>query len=491
MPASAAVVLTPLHILYLIGVLTVLAVMILRRDTPIVCILFLFLIGAVGLHSLVGGIQTVFCASLYAAKEFMEIIATIALVTALSKCMGELGSDRLLMEPMSKIMKTPARTWWLLGITMFVFSLFLWPSPSVALVGAIMIPFAIRAGLSPLAAAMAMNLFGHGFALSYDVVIQGAPAISAAAAGISAADILSQAGPVFLTMGIVTVLAAFLLNRTSMAEPVHIAENAKVPGQSGLNQSKPAPEEDGSDKAKPAPEQGGSGGALHTPNQRRAARIMAVCIPVAFLLDIISMLALDLNGTDATSVVSGTAVLLMCLGSVLGFGKQSPEKVTQYLTDGFLFAIRIFAPVIVIGAFFFLGGSGISQILGRDFGNGILNDWALWLAAKTPLNPYIAAAFQLFIGCLTGLDGSGFSGLPLTGALAQTFGAATQASVPILAALGQIGAIFVGGGTIVPWGLIPVAAICNVNPVELARKNLAPVLIGLLAAFLAACFMLL
>ena len=79
-----------------------------------------------------------------------------------------------------------------------------------------MIPFAVRAGLSPLAAAMAMNLFGHGFALSYDVVIQGAPAISAAAAGISAADILSQAWPVFWVMGGVTVLSAFLLNRKSM-----------------------------------------------------------------------------------------------------------------------------------------------------------------------------------------------------------------------------------------------------------------------------------
>ena len=395
------------------------------------------------------------------------------------------------MEPMSKIMKTPARTWWLLGITMFLFSLFLWPSPSVALVGAIMIPFAIRAGLSPLAAAMAMNLFGHGFALSYDVVIQGAPAISAAAAGISAADILSQAGPVFLTMGIVTVLAAFILNRSSMSKPVRIAEHARISGKDRFDESNSAAKQDSSIKEHPISGPNDTDEPAQAPDSRRAARIMAVCIPAAFLLDIISMLALDLNGTDATSVVSGTAVLLMCLGAVLGFGKQSPEKVTQYLTDGFLFAIRIFAPVIVIGAFFFLGGSGISQILGRDFGNGILNDWALWLAAKTPLNPYIAAAFQLFIGCLTGLDGSGFSGLPLTGALAQTFGAATQASVPILAALGQIGAIFVGGGTIVPWGLIPVAAICNVNPVELARKNLAPVLTGLFAAFLAACFMLL
>lgn len=460
MPESAMII-TPLHILYLVGVVSVLAVMVLRRDTPLVCTLFLFLLGALGLHSFIGGIQTVFNAILYAAREFMEIIATIALVTALSKCMTDLGSDRLLMEPMSKVMKTPARTWWLLGVTMFLFSLFLWPSPSVALVGAIMIPFAVRAGLSPLAAAMAMNLFGHGFALSYDVVIQGAPAISAAAAGISAADILSQAWPVFWVMGGVTVLAAFLLNRKSMG-------TAKL-SSSGNVVNK---QDSGS--------QGNS----------RAALALAAAVPLAFLADIVCMLALDLNGGDATSVVSGTAVLLMCFGAVLGFGKQSPEKVTRYLTDGFLFAIRIFAPVIVIGAFFFLGGGGITSILGEGFGDGILNDWAVWLAAHTPLNPYIAAFFQLIIGCLTGLDGSGFSGLPLTGALAHTFGTATFASVPVLAALGQIGAIFVGGGTIVPWGLIPVAAICNVSPIELARKNLPPVLIGLTAAFIASCLML-
>ena len=90
----------------------------------------------------------------------------------------------------------------------------------------------------------------------------------------------------------------------------------------------------------------------------------------------------------------------------------------------------------------------------------------------------------------TGLDGSGFSGLPLTGALARTFGTATGASIPVLACLGQISAIFIGGGTVVPWGLIPVAAICNVDPVELARKNMLPVFIGLTCTFLAACLVL-
>ena len=211
------------------------------------------------------------------------------------------------------------------------------------------------------------------------------------------------------------------------------------------------------------------------------------------------MLAFNLRGGDATSIVSGTAVLLMCLGAVLAFRQESLEKITGYLTDGFLFAIRIFAPVIAIGAFFFLGGEGISaimggreisEILGSASTGGIMNDWAVWLASHAPLNKYFIAAIQMVVGALTGLDGSGFSGLPLTGALAHTFGTAVGASVPVLAALGQITAVFVGGGTIVPWGLIPVAAICDVSPLELARKNFVPVLIGFLCAFLTACCLL-
>ncbi|MFT4006268.1 MAG: citrate transporter [Lacrimispora sp.] len=451
-------VLTPLHYIYLIGVFVILGVMVLRKDTPLICIAFLFLMGLVGLGSLTGGIMTVFSAILYASKEFMEIIATIALVTALSKCLRDLGSDYLMMIPMSKVMKSPSVTWWLLGLVMLVFSLFLWPSPSVALVGAIMLPFAVRAGLEPLAAAMAMNLFGHGIALSYDFVIQGAPSISAGAAGISASDILTQGRPVFLVMGIVTVLSAYLLNRqdiTACCQQLHIQDTE----ENGLKPGTPAV-------------------------------VMAILTPLLFLADILLMLAFDLKGGDATSMVSGTAVLCMCIGAVLGFGKKSPEKVTVYVTEGFLFAIRIFAPVIIIGAFFFLGGSGISSIMGSQFQSGLMNDWALWLAHNVPLSKYMAAFLQMVVGGLTGLDGSGFSGLPLTGSLAQTFGTAVGASVPVLASLGQITAVFVGGGTIVPWGLIPVAAICGVSPLELARKNLPPVMIGFLAAFLVSCFLL-
>ena len=455
---EAAVVLTPLHYAYLIGVIVILAVMVLKKDTPAVCIAFLFILGLIGLKSVTGGIITVFSAVLYAGREFMEVLATIALVTSLSKCLKDLGSDYLMIVPMAGIMKTPSLTWWILGLTMFLFSLFLWPSPSVALVGAIMLPFAVKAGLNPLAAAMAMNLFGHGFALSYDVVIQGAPAISAGAAGLDASSILRQAWPLFWAMGVVTVLSAYVLNRGQLdARGPRLSIQAEPSGPRG---------------------------------PRKSALFLAVITPLAFAGDIILMLLCGLKGGDATSMVSGTALLLTCLGALLGFGKQSLEKVTGYVTEGFLFAIRIFAPVIIIGAFFFLGGEGITSIIGEGFTRGIMNDWALWLAQNAPLNQYMAALIQMVVGGLTGLDGSGFSGLPLTGALARTFGTATGSSVPVMAALGQITAIFVGGGTIVPWGLIPVAAICNVSPLELARKNLIPVCIGFACTFALACFML-
>lgn len=455
---EAAVVLTPLHYAYLIGVIVILAVMVLKKDTPAVCIAFLFILGLIGLKSVTGGIITVFSAVLYAGREFMEVLATIALVTSLSKCLKDLGSDYLMMVPMAGIMKTPSLTWWILGLTMFLFSLFLWPSPSVALVGAIMLPFAVKSGLNPLAAAMAMNLFGHGFALSYDVVIQGAPAISAGAAGLDTSSILRQAWPLFWAMGIVTVLSAYVLNRGQLdARGPRLSIQAEPSGPRG---------------------------------PRKTALFLAVITPLAFAGDIILMLLCGLKGGDATSMVSGTALLLTCLGALLGFGKQSLEKVTGYVTEGFLFAIRIFAPVIIIGAFFFLGGEGITSIMGEGVTRGIMNDWALWLAQNAPLNKYMAAFIQMVVGGLTGLDGSGFSGLPLTGALARTLGTATESSVPVMAALGQITAIFVGGGTIVPWGLIPVAAICNVSPLELARRNLIPVCIGFACTFALACFML-
>jgi hypothetical protein len=162
------------------------------------------------------------------------------------------------------------------------------------------------------------------------------------------------------------------------------------------------------------------------------------------------------------------------------------EKVTDYIRDGFMFGIKIFAPVIVIGAFFFLGSEGIAKEILGPSATGLLTDIGIYLADKAPLSEIPVILMQTLIGGITGLDGSGFSGLPLVGSLAQTFSGAVNISKEGLAALGQLSAVWVGGGTIIPWGVIPVAAICGVEPTELVRKNIIPVMAGFTATIIVA-----
>ena len=89
----------------------------------------------------------------------------------------------------------------------------------------------------------------------------------------------------------------------------------------------------------------------------------------------------------------------------------------------------------------------------------------------------------MIMGMITGIDGSGFSGLPLTGTLSGALGPASGMDVSALAALGQMGSVWTGGGTLIAWSsLIAVAGFARVNVLELARALLIPVLIGLTAS---------
>jgi Mg2+/citrate symporter len=109
---------------------------------------------------------------------------------------------------------------------------------------------------------------------------------------------------------------------------------------------------------------------------------------------------------------------------------------------------------------------------------------------KTYLLKGPVVVMQALIGGITGLDGSGFLGLPLVGSLAQTFSGAINIHKDGLTALGQITAVLIGGGTIIPWGVIPVAAICGVDPVDLVRKNIIPVAVGFIATIIVALVLL-
>ena len=107
------------------------------------------------------------------------------------------------------------------------------------------------------------------------------------------------------------------------------------------------------------------------------------------------------------------------------------------------------------------------------------------------VTPSIIFILLMIIGGITGLDGSGFSGLPLCGSLALAFGTACNMDIMVLAMVGQLGAVWIGGGTVVPWSVIPVAAMCDVEARELCAKNMIPTFLGLGAACVVAIIMLL
>lgn len=172
-------------------------------------------------------------------------------------------------------------------------------------------------------------------------------------------------------------------------------------------------------------------------------------------------------------------------------GKNSLEKLTIHLREGFLFSIKIFAPVIPIAGFFFLGGSESAMILGENAPK-LLFDIGEAVAQVLPLNKISLGFGNMIIGMVTGLDGSGFSGIPLVGGLAQALGGPAGVNVPTLAAIGQVSSIWSGGGTIVAWcfGLAATAGVAGVSPLELARKNFLPVLCGLVVATIVGIFIM-
>ena len=70
---------------------------------------------------------------------------------------------------------------------------------------------------------------------------------------------------------------------------------------------------------------------------------------------------------------------------------------------------------------------------------------------QLPASGLVTAFGILIVGMIAGLEGSGFSGLPLTGSLAGSLADGAGVSSPTLAAIGQMGNIWSGGGTLVAW----------------------------------------
>ncbi|MBD3918448.1 hypothetical protein H8B09_06745 [Paenibacillus sp. PR3] len=472
-----AVELTALHWVYLAFIVGIIGFMLMRRDTTIVCIAGVFVIGLLATESLSGSISGIFNSFIYAIKELIGTILIISVIVSMSRVLIAAGINEIMVAPLTRFLRSPALAYWGIGIIMMVASWFFWPSPGVALIGAVLLPVAVRVGLPALGAAMAMNLFGHGIALSGDYIIQGAPKLTADAAGLPVSDVMQASVPLVIVMGLVTTIAAFWFMRRDMR--LGKWRDGIVATADQANDDSTVPSTNS-----------GSGPTIQLSLGVR--RMFAVLIPLLFAADVVAMFMLDLQGGDATALIGGTAILILLLVSLFAHRNAGLEKTTSYLIDGFIFGFKVFGPVIPIAAFFYLGDSGFTAIFGDALpqgSQGIVNDLGLALAHQAPMNSAVASATLTTVGAITGLDGSGFSGISLAGSVAHLFAVALGHGAATLTSLGQIAAIWVGGGTLVPWALIPAAAICGVSPFELARRNLKPVLIGLVVTTIVAMFL--
>ncbi|MFW2490497.1 hypothetical protein [Clostridium chromiireducens] len=461
-------ILTPLHYIYLIFIIILIFAMVKKKDISLLCIIGIFILGLAGTGSMYKSVMGVFNSFIYATKELIPTIFIISIISAMSNTLMDSGINDEMVSPFKGIIKNYWIAYWVIGIVMMILSWFFWPSPAVALIGALFLPIAKKAGLPAMGVAISMNLFGHGIALSSDYIIQAAPKLTADAAGIPVANVISASIPLVITMGIVTTTAAFYYLRKDIKAGA-ITNEYEIEETTGNSEVSML---------------------IHS---KKLRRILALSILVLFALDIFIMYVAKLQGGDATALIGGTAIFILSFISVIIYKENSLEKVTDNLVSGLQFGFKIFGVVIPIAAFFYLGDSAFTEIFGKilpEGSNGIVNDLGVALANNVPINSVVSASTLTVVGAITGLDGSGFSGISLVGSIAKIFSTAIGGGVATLTALGQIAGIWVGGGTVIPWALIPVAAICRVDAFELAKKNLKPVVIGLVVTTIVAMFII-
>jgi hypothetical protein len=509
---SPIVSITAAHWVYLAGIAAVVSTMVLRANVVVPSIVATFAVALAFSSSPVAALASIFNASFVAAKELFNIFLVIALITALLNALKTLRSDILMVQPFRAVMSNGHSAFFILAGVTYVISLFFWPTPAVPLVSAVLLPAAIAAGLSPLAGAMAIAIAGQGMALSSDYVIGVAPGISAKAAGaaVSAAVVADRA----LVLSLITGGVALMLAYLSIREKIRPASEALLEQwqrQSGKGDTKRLEAAGTFDKAEIArgtsyeePLSIDDRLRHHVPlvEARRAgwSKLFAILTPLGFAA-VIAVMVLPklglhglpaLKGGDAAALVGGMGTALMLLATLAAEGaRKSLDVCADHITDGFVFAFKAMGSVLPIAGFFFLGAGG-------ELAAGILNVPAaqappllfdLVQTAQTfiPHNHFLVAFGVLLVGMITGIDGSGFAGLPLTGSLSGALGPAVGLDVTTLCAVGQMGAVWTGGGTLIAWSsLIAVAGFARVNVLDAVRALLLPVLAGLFVATICA-----
>jgi uncharacterized membrane protein len=491
------------HWVYLAGVAVIVLTMVLRANVVVPSVAATFLVTLAWTSNPVTALGSIFNASFTAAKELFNIFLVIALMTSLLNALKALRSDIRMVEPFRAVMKNGHAAYFVLAGITYVISLFFWPTPAVPLVSAVLLPAAIASGLPPLAGALAIAIAGQGMALSSDYVIGVAPGISAKAAGIAvnAAVVADRALVLSLITGGIALVLGYFAVRKSFLAPDN-ALLARWQAQSSNGELARIEAEGTFDKAEIARATGYEQPLITDAQVRkelagvderrkRWSPFFAVATPLAFggviVLMVLSKLGYghELKGGDAAALVGGVAAALMiCATLVADSLRKALDASADHVTEGFVFAFRAMGSVLPIAGFFFLGAGGdlAAGTLGVPAAHAPSLLFELIQSAQgwIPNNHTLVAFSILLVGMITGIDGSGFAGLPLTGSLSGALAPSVGLDPATLAAVGQMGSVWTGGGTLIAWSsLIAVAGFARVPVFEIVRAALVPVLVGL------------
>jgi hypothetical protein len=349
-------------------------------------------------------------------------------------------------------------------------------------------------------------------ALSSDYVIGVAPGISAKAAGatISAAAVADRALVLSLITGGIALALAYWSIRKAIRPPSEsLLERWQAQSADGnlarleaMGTFDKAEIARGTGPGEPLLSECQISGELAAVKQPGIgwSKFFAVATPLAFL-GVIAIMVLpklgiglpDLKGGAAAALVGGVAAVLMILATCaaeaprksLADGLRTTFDVSaEHITAGFVFAFKAMGSVLPIAGFFFIGAGGETAAAILDVPSGqaphLLFELIQAAQGWIPHNHTLVAFGVLLVGMITGIDGSGFAGLPLTGTLSGALGPTVGMNVVTLCAVGQMGSVWTGGGTLIAWSsLIAVAGFARVPVLELVRVLLVPVIVGL------------
>lgn len=510
---ESPVVLGLTHWVYLCGVIAIIVTLVCRANVVAPAILATFATVFAFSGHFSTALEAVFFAPLTAARELFNIFLVISLMTALLNALKSINADVRMVQPFKALMVNGHVGYFVLGFVSYVLSLFFWPTPAVPLIAGILLPAAIYAGVPPLGAAMCIGIAGLGTALSSDYVIKVAPGISAKAAAVPMPLVADKALVLSLVTGVVAFLIAYVRIRRYIEAPdvrnLERWESLEVTANSTLLSTKGGRARIRRNKPQHASVgDGGHGGStsrpvgvaprdLLTPTQERWSRLFAVVIPVSFL-SIVAYMVLPhvipgfkgASGNAAAALVGGVAGLLMVAVAAARDYRSVCRRTSEHITEGFVFSFRAMSSVLPIAGFFFIGVAGTAApILGLPAGvpaPGLLADLVKAGEHLIPHDKFFVSYGILLAGMVTGIDGSGFAGLPLTGALSGALGRAVGLDVSTLAAIGQMGSVWTGK-TMTAWSaLAAVASFARVPVLQAVRHLMIPVLTGLLVSTLVA-----